>query len=375
MYYVYYLISPIDNRVFYIGKGKGNRMKKHVKLAKKDKISNGNTHLYNKIKSILISNDDVEYQIVYETDNEISAYEKEQELIIEHGLQNLCNMSMGYNIITDEIKYKISSSIKNLYLYDDEYKEKLRKLYDSPEYRLSQSIALKNSLKHKEMMSSSEVISKISDGLKKHYNKLYGEFKNHNLKCCICGFFITVYERESLLSDKYYCSNECRYYLRKTKEYRESMSESIKISKKHKEIYTEEFKKNISDSAKRWWNSLSEEELNEYKLNMSKSLKNSCKHKEKMQSTEYRENISYGLKNSESFKEYNKNRKKRGKYKETEKNKKRRKKSILVNEENKIIHEFNSLKEVCDYFDIKTSTAFTWIKNEKKINGMTLKSV
>lgn len=78
MYYVYFLISPVDDKIFYIGKGKGNRIKRHVRLAKNNKISNGNDYLFRKIKSILELYDDVKYEIVFETENEIEAYEKEQ---------------------------------------------------------------------------------------------------------------------------------------------------------------------------------------------------------------------------------------------------------------------------------------------------------
>ena len=41
---------------------------------------------------------------------------------------------------------------------------------------------------------------------------------------------------------------------------------------------------------------------------------------------------------------------------------------------NNIIKEFTSLKEVCDYFNIKLSTASVWIKSEKKVDNLTLKS-
>lgn len=374
MYYVYFLISPLDGKIFYIGKGKGNRMRRHVSLTKRDKVSNGNIYLFRKIKSILESYDDVIYDVVYKTDNEIEAYEKEIELIEKYGLENLCNTSLGYNILTDEIKNKISTGVKKLY-EDDKYKKKLRELYDSEEYKSSQSTAIKNSKIHKEKMASMEVRSLISRNLKQYYISIYGEFKNNEVKCCVCNQKLIVYERELLLSDKYYCSDNCRYSIRKTDEYRESMSDSVSSSEKHKSIYTEEFCKNISESTKKWWNSLSEEELNDYKKNMSVALKNSTAHKAKLKSELYRRNLSEGIKNSELFKEYNKNRKgkSRGKYKESDKNIKRRKQSILVDDDENIVKEFFSLSEVCDYFHIKISTASIWLKQNKKINNLTLK--
>jgi len=123
-----------------------------------------------------------------------------------------------------------------------------------------------------------------------------------------------------------------------------------------------------------WWKSLDKDKLEEYKIKMSKSLKNSKRHKDKVSSEEYKLKLSNSLKNSENFQNYNKNRKKRGKYKESDKSKNRRKSSILINDNNEIIKEFQSLLEVCEYFNIKTSTACLWIKNEKNIDNLTLKS-
>lgn len=376
MYYVYFLISPSDDKIFYIGKGKGNRMRRHVHLAKKGKISNGNDYLFRKIKSILESYDDVIYKVVYKTDDEIDAYEKEKELINNYGLENLCNLSIGYNIITEEMKNKISNSVKKLY-ENIEYKEKLRQIYNSEDYKLSQSKALKNSILHKEKMASLEVRNLISNNLKQYYINVYGEFKNNEVPCHVCEQKIIVYEREFLLSEKYYCSDTCKYSVRKSKEYRESMSQSIKSSDRHKSIYTEEFRKNISESTKKWWSSLSEEELEIYKQKMSDSLKNSEAHKLKIQSEDYKINLSTSLKNSESFKDYNERRKgvKRGKYKQSQKNLQRRNQSVLLNSNGDVIKEFSGLQEICDYFNIKISTACVWLKKEKIIGEYKIKRI
>lgn len=374
MYYVYFLISPLDNKVFYIGKGKGNRMRKHVHLAKKGKISNGNDYLFRKIKYILESYDDVIYKVVYKTNNEVESYEKEIELIENYGIENLCNLSLGYNIITEEIKNKISNSIKRLY-ENHEYREKLREIYNSEDYKLSQSISVKNSKLHKEKMASSEVRDLISNNLKKHYINVYGEFKNNEINCHVCKQKIIVYEREFLLSEKYYCSDICKYSIRKSKEYIESMSESVKSSEKHKSIFTEEFRKSISESTKKWWNSLTEEELQDYKQKMSDSLKNSEAHKLKVQSDDYKNNVSNSIKNSESFKKYNERRKgsTRGKYKESQKNLQRRSQSVLVDSNGEIVKEFSGLQEICDYFGIKIATACVWLKKEKTIGDLKIK--
>lgn len=292
MYYVYYLISPIDNKVFYVGKGKGSRMREHVSMAKRDKASNNNTYLFRKIKKILEDHNDVKYEIVFTTDIEKEAYDKEQEIINEIGVSNLCNISLGYNILNEETKEKISKTMKYKYEFDEEFISKMQYIF---EYR-------------------------------------------------------------------------------KSDVYRKDMSKSVKKSKKHKSIYTEEFKNKISEKRKEWWESLSDDEMIRYKKNMSFSIKNSKKHKESMEKEEYKHNLSNGIKNSELFKKYNEDRKgkPRGKYKESINNIKRRIKSKLVDETGNVIKEFVGLNEICDYFNIKTSTASIWLKNGKNIDGLFL---
>lgn len=292
MYYVYYLISPIDNKIFYVGKGKGSRMREHVSMTKRDKVSNNNTYLFRKIKKILEQYNDVIYDVVFRTDSEKEAYDKEQEIINDIGVSNLCNISLGYNILNVETKEKISKTMKYKYEFDDEFILKMQYVFEN----------------------------------------------------------------------------------RKSDEYRKDMSISLKNSKKHKSIYTEDFKKKISDKRKKWWESLSDDEMIQYKKNMSEVLKNSKKHKESLQKEEYKLNLSNGIKNSELFKKYNEDRKgkPRGKYKESINNIKRRIKSKLVDDTGNIIKEFVGLNEICDFFNIKNSTASIWLKNGKFIDGLFL---
>jgi hypothetical protein len=292
MYYVYKLISPIDNKVFYVGKGKKDRMYIHVSLTKRDKVTNGNIYLYRKLKKILEEYDDILYEKVFETENEIEAYEHELKVINDIGVDNLCNISLSYNLLADETKVKISESLKEKWKNDKEFSEKINNT-------------------------------------------------------------------------------------RKTEEYKKNMSNVIKNSDNHKKaINKEEYKRKKSKSTKEWWNNLSEDEYKEYCENMSNVIKNSDNHKKAIQSEEYRKNLSKSIIESDKFKEYNENRKgvKRGKYKETIKNINRRKKSALFDGDD-IIKEFKSLSDVCEYFDIKISTACVWIKKQKNINGFILKSI
>lgn len=266
MFYVYNLIDPRSNSIFYVGKGKGNRMYRHERYTLNNKYPNGNKLLYEKIKDIKDNNFEVIYKKVYETEDEFLAYEVENKIINEIGIENLCN------VICDKVLIGIASNTKDSNWYYNA---------NNDEYRL--------------------IKGDVPDGF-------------------------------------------------------------VKGSPR------------TTDAMKKWWQNLSDEELNEYKIKMSNSLKNSEKHKLKVSSEEYKANLSKALKNSESFNNYNKNRTKRGKYKESQKSKNRRKSSILVDTHNNIIKEFDSLADVCEYFDIKISTASIWIKVEKKIDNLILKS-
>ena len=95
MYYVYKLIDPRSNKVFYIGKGKNRRAHEHVAMAKRNRISNKNKKLFNKIKSILADGfDDVQYEKILCTD-EKDALQTEIKLITEYGIDSLCNIASG----------------------------------------------------------------------------------------------------------------------------------------------------------------------------------------------------------------------------------------------------------------------------------------
>ncbi len=95
-YYVYQLIDPRTDEVFYIGKGCKKRMYRHVENVERGRIPNGsNKKLSNKIKKILYFRLKIKYKKVFVTKNEQKAYDKEQELIQKIGLENLCNLVEG----------------------------------------------------------------------------------------------------------------------------------------------------------------------------------------------------------------------------------------------------------------------------------------
>jgi len=132
-YYVYKIINPITNRIFYIGKGTGNRCKQH--------LTDKGDYCFNKRLNGYIRNLIQEKQIpiiekIKENLDEIVAYELEESLIKEYGRVGFDENGILLNILesgrppsfsgkdhpwygrkhTEKTKKKISERQKELYL-------------------------------------------------------------------------------------------------------------------------------------------------------------------------------------------------------------------------------------------------------------------
>jgi hypothetical protein len=94
-YYVYFLINSLDNAIFYVGKGKLDRMYKHEKLADRGIVSNNNPVLYNKILKIKRLGGYIIYQKPFINITNEESLELEKLKISEIGLKNLCNLHPG----------------------------------------------------------------------------------------------------------------------------------------------------------------------------------------------------------------------------------------------------------------------------------------
>lgn len=87
-YYVYELIDPRDHKVFYVGKGTGDRAYQHQKF----QDGNRNPHKDRKIKKILATGKEIVVNIVKKNLNEERAYKLESKIIKKIGIDNLTNI-------------------------------------------------------------------------------------------------------------------------------------------------------------------------------------------------------------------------------------------------------------------------------------------
>jgi len=102
-FYVYKLVDPRSKLPFYIGKGNGNRIYSHEQLVKNNKVPNGNTYLFNKIRKILKLGYSIEYCKIAENISEQDAFQLEISEIQKYGIRGvgcLCNLTIGGDGVT-----------------------------------------------------------------------------------------------------------------------------------------------------------------------------------------------------------------------------------------------------------------------------------
>lgn len=85
-YYTYALLCPIQNDLFYVGKGQKNRVFQH-------KNQSGNRFKVERVAAIKKAGLDIEYLILSKHESEIAAYEAENDLMAAIGYQNLTNIA------------------------------------------------------------------------------------------------------------------------------------------------------------------------------------------------------------------------------------------------------------------------------------------
>lgn len=91
VFYVYQLIDPRNNQVFYVGKGKGNRIDQHESEALKG-VYSAKCKLIREIQSLGLN---IKKQKVFHSGDEDEAYQFEADMIANIGLENLTNVLPG----------------------------------------------------------------------------------------------------------------------------------------------------------------------------------------------------------------------------------------------------------------------------------------
>jgi len=92
-YYVYHLVDPRSDAVFYVGKGSGNRIAHHERDARKLKFANSEKEAM--IHEIWASGLSVKRMVVRRFDKEAAAFTFEKQEIARIGIENLTNLSRG----------------------------------------------------------------------------------------------------------------------------------------------------------------------------------------------------------------------------------------------------------------------------------------
>ncbi len=93
-FYVYILKDPRNDTIFYVGKGKGNRIFQHVLCALENETENDK---YNLVREILSSGNVVEHYILRHGLEEKLAFEIESTVIDLLGIENLTNSVKGHD--------------------------------------------------------------------------------------------------------------------------------------------------------------------------------------------------------------------------------------------------------------------------------------
>jgi len=95
--YVYLLRDPRSGKVFYVGKGKGNRVFSHAAASERDM---GETEKISRIREIRKAGFEVECEIIRHGLTDDQAFEVESALIDYIGIENLANVVAGMHADT-----------------------------------------------------------------------------------------------------------------------------------------------------------------------------------------------------------------------------------------------------------------------------------
>lgn len=161
-FYVYHLINSLDGQVFYVGKGKRNRLFNHERQVDRNKIPNNNKLLYYKIKKIKRNGGKLVYKKILVTSSEYKALNKEKKDIKKFGRVNnktgiLCNLTDGgegtsglvYTNKMRKARSKLSSGSNNP-MFGKRHSDKTKQIIS--DFRNARNFSFKHSLQHKKRL-------------------------------------------------------------------------------------------------------------------------------------------------------------------------------------------------------------------------------
>ena len=212
-FYVYELIDPDNDKVFYVGKGSKYRCKSHFKKSAWANPGNHhNPYLSCKMKELMEKNTLPKINIVKQNLNESEAYDLELELILRYGRKYggnregiLLNISAERGWCrgrkmkkwTEERRYRHKELCKSLRKYDPTYEE----IYND---------FIICGMKRKEMAERykvSEVLIKKRLQEHKITRSKFPEFRPRNqYKCENCG---KIFLTHKSVKNRLHCSKEC----------------------------------------------------------------------------------------------------------------------------------------------------------------------
>lgn len=141
-FYVYALARPVKKewRIFYIGKGKGDRIWWHED---KEARRGHKCHKCNIIRKVWREGGEIQRYILLTTEDEQEAFAYEKEMIALHGRENLCNQTDGGDGMSRTMpashRQNISKGLKR-YLSNPDNREarrlRMQRIYADPQRRL-----------------------------------------------------------------------------------------------------------------------------------------------------------------------------------------------------------------------------------------------